>query len=175
MTAPLATHPSLPCRFMVLVHHGGIFADLDTLCMWPAAAWVPRGCHFAAAVAPDAPSTLSPALVAAVAGDHTIEAVLMLMLERMRGVQGLLAGGAAAADVAYNTTGAGAFSDAVAMHVGSISETPIKDVAGLLQARAGLRSKKVCVLTAAEMARYAVQAEVAWEWDRGLQWDGDST
>ena len=159
---------------MILVHHGGIFANLDTLCMWPAAAWVPRGCHFATAASSD-PSSLSPALVAAVAGDDTIEAVLMLMLERMRGVKALLAGGAALADVAHNTTGAGAFTDAVLTHVGDLSGTRIKDVAGLLQARAGLQSKKVCVLTAAEMARYAVQAEVAWDWDRGLEWDGDTT
>ena len=156
---------------MVLLQHGGVYADLDTLCMQTAAVWVPRGCHFAAAVAAGNQGTLSPAVFAAVAGDGTVEAVLALMLERMQHVQALLDGGAAAADVAYNTTGAGVFSAAVAMHVGALAEEPVDDVPGLLREAAELRTKGVCLLTAEEMAQCAVQAEVGREWDRGLQWD----
>lgn len=159
-----APSPNLACRFMVLVHHGGVYADLGTLCMETAAVWAPRGCHFTAAASAGAPGTLSPAVLAATAGDGTAEAVLALMLKRMKHVQALLDNGAAAANVAFNTTGAGAFTDAVIMHVGEISEEPVNDVPGLLQAKVDLRSKGVCLLTAEEMAQCAVMAEVGREW-----------
>lgn len=158
---------------MILFQHGGVYADLDTMCVQTVAGWVPRGCHFAAA-AGATPTTLSPAVIAAVAGDPTIGAVLQFMLERMKHVQALLDGGAAAADIAYNTTGAGAFSEAVAMHAGAMSEEPVNDVSGVLQARADLWGKGVCLLTADEMAQFAVKARVGWAWDIGVQGGSDA-
>lgn len=131
------------------------------MCILPATTWAPRGCLFTAAAA--SADALSPAVVASVAGHGAIGTVLQLMWERMGNVAALLKQGADVDKVAYNTTGAGVFTDGVAKHLGAGNGEGAVDVAGLLAKAPQLRSDGVCLMPEEDMHKYTTKAAAAWD------------
>lgn len=114
------------------------------MCVSPARKWAPRGCLLAVAAA--SADALSPAVVASVAGHGAMRAVVQLMWERMGNVAALLKQGADIDEVAYNTTGAGVFTDGITQHLRAGSGDEPVDVAGLMAKAPQLRSDGLCLI-----------------------------
>ena len=141
------------CRYMIIYHYGGVYADMDTVCRKPVEAWAPRGCHFAVATETDV--HFCQWAFAGVAGHGALGRVLELVLQRMqaRVWQAYIAEDNW--EFVHEVTGPSVFTEGILDYL-RIPHTSHDDV-NLYQLihgqREEWRQRGVCLLTWAEMQK----------------------
>ena len=141
------------CRYMIIYHYGGVYADMDTVCRKPVEAWAPRGCHFAVATETDI--HFCQWAFAGVAGHGALGRVLELVLQRMqaRVWQAYIAEDNW--EFVHEVTGPSVFTEGILDYL-RIPHTSHDDV-NLYQLirgqREDWRQRGVCLLTWAEMQK----------------------
>lgn len=138
------------CRYMLLYHYGGVYADMDTECLQPVHSWAPSGCHFTVALENNL--HLCQWAFASVAGHGALKSVLDLVIQRML-VREYMNGGND--HFVHHVTGPAVFTE------GILRFLQLEDVYGELEVyqathKHRLRAQGICMMTAEELSQNLV-------------------